>query len=225
MMCYNQHGFLLLLTIGSPTFELTFAHTLVRKDAGLTVLMMPLVIQMIADDSDRAFMERIFIEHNRLMFATAWKYCQDRQTAEDIVSDSCVAFIKHLQKIQTLDGNVLRLYIVSTVRNTAINAFKKWQQADAKFQCMTDEGMAQIKSESDTELRVELQDEISLVLNAVGGLPEKEQAVLRLKYSTDYKDDEIAEIVGISASSVRKYIARAREKVKAVVYGKEDKRL
>lgn len=224
-MCYNKHGFLLLFTIGSPTFELTFAHILVRKDVGLTVFMMPLVIQMIADNSDRAFMERIFVEHNRLMFATAWKYCRDRQSAEDIVSDSCVAFIKYLQKIQTLDGNALRLYIVSTVRNTAINAFKKQQKADAKFQYITDEGMEHLKSESNTEIQVELQDEIAMVLNAVGRLPEKEQAVLRLKYSTDCSDVEIAEMVGISASSVRKYIARAREKVRNTVYGKEDKRL
>ena len=64
-----------------------------------------------------------------------------------------------------------------------------------------------------------------MVLNAVGRLPEKEQAVLRLKYSTDCSDVEIAEMVGISASSVRKYIARAREKVRNTVYGKEDKRL
>jgi len=187
------------------------------------MFMIPVLIQAISDDSARALMENLYINYNHLMFSTAWRYCTDRQSAEDIVSDSCIAFINHLEKIQTLNSNVLKSYIVSTVRNTAINFLKRKKQADARVQYVSDEVMAQIASADSVERQVELQDEIAAVLNAVYSLPDKEQAVLRMKYGTDWKDEEIAAAVGLSESSVRKYVIRARKKVKNAVYRKEGK--
>ena len=55
------------------------------------MLVMPLVIQAIEDDDDRQFMERLYYDHSRLMYATAWKYSAYKIEVEDVVSDSCVA--------------------------------------------------------------------------------------------------------------------------------------
>lgn len=67
-----------------------------------------------------------------------------------------------------------------------------------------------------------LGEEIKLVSKAINDLPKKEMQVFLLKYAYDMDAYIIAEIVGISKESVSKYLRRAKEKIKAKVYGRMD---
>ena len=66
--------------------------------------------------------------------------------------------------------------------------------------------------------KVELVDELARVWQAIRQLPEKEQQVMYLKYAVELPDEIIAERVGLSVNSIRKYISRAREHIKKMVY-------
>ena len=70
----------------------------------------------------------------------------------------------------------------------------------------------------DIEEKVLLEDELARVWNAIKQLPIKEQQIMRMKYVMEMPDDEIAKEVGLSTSSIRKYIGRARDHIKAIVY-------
>lgn len=72
------------------------------------------------------------------------------------------------------------------------------------------------------EHRIMLGEEIKLVSKAINDLPKKEMQVFLLKYAYDMDAYIIAEIVGISKESVSKYLRRAKEKIKAKVYGRMD---
>lgn len=71
--------------------------------------------------SEREFISDLYDKYKKLMYATAQKYISDFSTAEDIVQDSLVKLMKKSENLQTLDGCILAGYVVSTVRNTAIN--------------------------------------------------------------------------------------------------------
>lgn len=85
---------------------------------GREIQMIPMVILSL-NHQDQKYMELIYFEHHRLMLSTAWRYFKEASIIDDIVSDSCVALMKKIDVLKSLDNNELRLYIVSTVRNTA----------------------------------------------------------------------------------------------------------
>ena len=63
-----------------------------------------------------------------------------------------------------------------------------------------------------------LEDELKRVWRAIAQLPVKEQQIMRMKYVMEMPDEKIAKEVGLAPSSIRKYIGRAREQIKAIVY-------
>ena len=183
------------------------------------MLMMPVAILMMTDEEDRHYMEWLYTEHQRLMLATAWKFTRNQADVEDIVSDSCVALMKKIDMIRHMECNILRSYIVSTIRNTAISHCRKQQAERAKLYHADSDGDMQLADPASVEQKVLLQAELRSVRQAISQLPERERLVLRLKYQQDKSDQEIAQSLGLSDSSIRVYTMRARAHLKAAVYG------
>lgn len=182
------------------------------------MLMMPLVIQVIANDDDRQYMEWLYTEHNRLMFATAWTFSNSRSDVEDIVSDSCVSLIGKISLLRSMEHNALRSYIVSTVRNTAIDFCRKQRLKNATFQPGEDTAIEQLADKVTVEGRIMLREELRIVQAAIAQLTPHERDILRLKYQQGKNDREIAELIGLSESSIRKYVVRARQHLKDAIY-------
>lgn len=182
------------------------------------MVMFPVVIMAMTDDDDRAYMEWLYRQYYRLMYSTAWKFFRDKAIVDDIVSDGCLALIKNIQTIKTLECSKLRAYIVSTIRNTSLNYFDKQQRMDSHVTSGDWEAVSSLSDETDIERKVVLEDELMQVWKAIMQLSTKEQQIMRMKYVLDMTDEEIARNVGLSANSIRKYVSRAREHIKAIVY-------
>lgn len=182
------------------------------------MIMIPAVIMAIESDNDRAYMTDIYLKHHALMLKTAWSFTRVKAEVEDIVSDSCVSMIDNLQKLRTMEDHETRSYIVNIVRNTAINHWRKKQRENARFQYIDDEAMERMPEEGTTEGKIAFDAEIETVRQAIHHLPEKEREILHFKYFEGQSDKEIAEIVGLAESSVRKYIERARKHLKVTIY-------
>lgn len=181
-------------------------------------MMIPIVILAIESDSDREYMTSLYKDHHALMLKTAWNYTRNKADVEDIVSDSCASLIVNIEKLRNMERNALRVYIVTTVRNTAIDFCRKQQRTNARFLYVDDEVTERMADNESIEKRVFLREEIEQVMRLLRNLPERERDVLRLKYQKGLKDREIAELVGLAESSVRKYIERARKHLKAAIY-------
>ena len=181
-------------------------------------MIIPTVIWAIESDDDRSYMAFLYEQHCPLMLKIAWGYARCKADVEDIVSDSCTALIMNIDKIRGMERNVLRAYIVTTVRNTAIDFCRKQQRKNARFLYVDDEVTSQMSVNESTEKKVLLREELRLIKQALDILPEHERDILRLKYQKGLKDNEIAEKVGIAESSIRKYVERARKHLKAAIY-------
>ena len=182
------------------------------------MIMLPSVILAMPAGDDRDYMEWLYKEHYRLMFSTAWKVFKDKATVDDIVSESCLALMKKIPTLRGLERNKLRVYIVSTVRNTSLNFFDKQQRINSHVVGDESEAIEAVSDGFDVEEKVVLEDELSRVWKAIKQLPTKEQQIMRMKYAMEMADDEIAKEVGRSANSIRKYVGRARDRIKAIVY-------
>ena len=183
------------------------------------MIIIPPVILAIESDVDRAFMTDVYIQYRALMLKTAWVYTTSKADVEDIVSDSCAALIVKINRIRHFERSDLRAYIVTTVRNTAIDHCRKRQRENVRFLHVDDEVAMQVADPANSvEGNILLQDELENLEKALLQLPERERDVLRLKYQKGLKDGEVAEQVGVAESSVRKYIERARKHIKAAIY-------
>lgn len=58
------------------------------------------------------------------MYSIAYKYVSDILTVDDIVQDSIVSLYGKIDILKPMPDKVLAGYIVSTVRNTAINRLR-----------------------------------------------------------------------------------------------------
>lgn len=79
-------------------------------------MMIPIVIMAIESDDDRAYMTDVYLKHRALMLKVAWRYTNDESQVDDIVSESCVALIRHLDSLKTMEEKTLRIYITTTVK-------------------------------------------------------------------------------------------------------------
>lgn len=184
----------------------------------LAPVMLPAVLLAIADDEERRFMAEVYLHHHRLMRYTARKYMPVEADAEDVVSDALVALYGRIDTLRRLEEKPLRAYIVRTVRNTALNALVVQRRM---LQRTADSGdaLCDLPGSADVEGQLLLAEELRRVLTAIHALPQKEQDVLWLRIAQGRTNEEIAAATGLSPESIRKYISRARARLRTAVYG------
>ena len=89
------------------------------------MLIFPTAIMMMEDEDDRAFMEKLYLDHRYLLFKIAYAIVQDYQVAEDMVSEACVSLIANIDTLRKLNNCKARAYIVTTVRNASLDYVRK----------------------------------------------------------------------------------------------------
>ena len=95
-------------------------------------------------------------------------------------------------------------------------------QKKRKYEADPDERLWDIIPASNDTYDTFLKNEqLKWIYNQIGKLPGLEREVMLLTVQTDYKDDQIAEILGISVSNVR--VIRHRGKAKILKASEEEK--
>ena len=167
----------------------------------------------IEQHDDQHFFLCLYEQYKRLMFSTAKKYISDSNVAEDLVQDSVVKLIQKIPTMRKLSKWAVCSYIVSTVRNTAINHLRRQQVAknhhvdreydedvDAEHQCY-------LPTPEDLLIIDECRGEFQMAFNR---LSSKDRDVLIGKYVLGLTDKELAEMHGCKPSSIRMVLTRAR---------------
>ena len=175
--------------------------------------MLVFINAMTADPSDREFMSQLYLRYERLMYATAKRYVSDPEPIKDIVQESIVKLIGKISFLRGQDRCIHASYIVSTVRNTAINYLRKQSDISAHCISLEDEGehdiVAQELSLDELMLR---QEQIERLVKTWELIPEEDRLLLEGKYILGYRDIELASMLGCKESSVRMKLTRARRR-------------
>lgn len=185
--------------------------------------MLPIIISTLEDTQEREFMARLYEEYERLFFSTALKYAPTHHDAEEIVQDSLVNLIKKVTTLKQLERCTLIAYIVSTVRNTAINHLNKIKRVHAKHE-VYDEAvvcMEQVQPRLSLDELLILAENRQRLIDAWGEIPEPERMLLEGKYFLGLSDEELARQSGCKPSSIRMKLTRARRSALKVITDKE----
>lgn len=169
---------------------------------------------MINDVDDRAFMQKVYQQNERLMYAIALKYASNTQDCEDIVHDTVERLCKNIIKIKSLPNSALRAYVVYAVRNTAINFRKHQATINRHIQQLSDDDLSNEydQPESIIERIEDLKEKRTSLTKVWMQLTDAEQELLYRKYVLEQTTEELAGIFQCSRDSIRMRLSRVRRK-------------
>lgn len=198
---------MLFFVLHFPAGMVLYRYTITNDKEGIGMLSIIASVLESPDDQER--MREIYDHNEGLFYATALQYTSSRYDAEEIVQDSVVKLIKNYTTIRELHGCILAAYIVSTVRNTAINRLiKESRRAHSPLDIAESADVA-AKELSMDELLI-LAEKRQQIQYVFGSLSDEDQFLLQGKYFLGQSDAELASQLGCKPSSIRMKLTRAR---------------
>jgi len=171
---------------------------------------------VIDDDNVRKKIEQIYNLYKKLLFYTAYSILKDYHEAEDVVHMAIIKICNHLDKIEEIECNKTKAFLVILVRNIAINVYnKKRRITDIDMERLTDLEDENINPE-EYMLKVENAEWIARKLASIN--PEYAD-VLVFRYTYQFTIEEIAYLLNTTEGNVRVKIHRARKALHEIMKG------
>ena len=168
------------------------------------------------EPDDKAFMLSLYDSYYKLMYSIAYKYVSDIQTVDDIVQDSIVSLYGKIDILKPMPDKVLAGYIVSTVRNTAINRLRVKEYEKDHIAEFTEENVSGADRYVPMETLLILAERRKALLDIWPVLPKETQILLKGKYILGYTDQELA-----CQLSRKQYIIQSFGTIRFTAVGKE----
>ena len=172
---------------------------------------MLLYLSLIETEEDKIKFEDIFNSYKKTMYYVANSILKDEHYSHDAVQNSFLKIIKNIDKIEDVKSNKTKGFIVTIVKNSSIDMYRKLQKEKSKVKELENEILGFENEVYDTDI---LPNKVEV---AILKLPERYKQVFFLKYSHGLHDNKIAEILDISTSTVRTRIKRGKEKLKIIL--------
>jgi RNA polymerase sigma-70 factor, ECF subfamily len=155
---------------------------------------------------DKRAMHTLYVRHNVRVFRFILRMIDNRSLAEDLVSE---VFLDVWRKANSFKAkSQVSTWLLAIARNKALSAFRRHSDEQ-----LNDGALDMIEDPSDDpETLVQKENRCTIVQKCLEQLSAAHREVLDLIYYHEKSVDEIAEIVGIPASTVktRAFYARGR---------------
>ena len=174
------------------------------------MLLIPYSILAIEDDSDREFMERIYVSYQRLMYHEIYQIVGDPWLTEDILQTAIEKLIHHIDTLRSLTSSKLVNYIISTAKNTAITQkhisnrvretpYDDWLEAPQTS-----------SFEDNPEIFVIQNEQLDYLADIWNDLDERSKFLLNGRYILHQSYAELGKELNIKPESVRMAVTRAK---------------
>lgn len=159
---------------------------------------------MIDTPEDKRKFVTLYEKYRYLMQKVAADVLHDPFLAEDAVHNAFMKLITHMDAIGDPDSLQTKRYLITVVKNTAIDLYRKKNtriHREVYMDELKEEDMPVAYMETDLE---------NDVLDLLKNLPVKYRDILLLKYSSRLENSEIARLCGIREGTVRQRISRGK---------------
>jgi len=173
------------------------------------------MLSMIENEQERRNIADIYAKNQHKLFHAAKLITCNRQSAEDAVQESFIEIIKQKEKIFSLECNLLYSYIVTIVRNKAIDILRR-QKKTANIDISEAEQFLQ-SDELPVDEQVIGKLGFERIAELTEGLCENYRDILEMKYTLSLSIQEIAEILNIKEGNAKVRLHRAKESLKKLI--------
>ena len=137
------------------------------------------------------------------LLAQATRYLRDSAEAEDIVQDAMLKmWVLHDQLI----GNA-EAFASVLVRNLSLNRLRQLH----RMQTLTEMDLLEMERlDAESRSQQDTDEQVAQLMTLVEALPDRQKTILRLHDLEGMDYDEIAQVTGLSAASLRQTVSRAR---------------
>ena len=137
------------------------------------------------------------------LLSQATRYLRDSAEAEDIVQDAMLKmWVLHDQLI----GNA-EAFASVLVRNLSLNRLRQLH----RMQTLTEMDLLEMERlDAESRSQQDTDEQVAQLMSLVEALPDRQKAILRLHDLEGMDYDEIAQVTGLSAASLRQTVSRAR---------------
>ncbi|MBQ7129753.1 MAG: sigma-70 family RNA polymerase sigma factor [Oscillospiraceae bacterium] len=170
--------------------------------------------------ADKQFFQGFYEDYKGFLFFIANKYAKNPADCEDIVQDSVLRLMCNIASLRELNKNQSAKYIALTVRSAWLDLQKR-RYADLEISM--DHAVLEALCEQDPLLQQQPSDLQMDLIHLKQSLSPKDWMVLEGKYILGYDQEELAEILGISADSVRMTLSRARARARSLLLSDAEK--
>lgn len=177
--------------------------------------MIACIIAAIENQTDREFMEALYLENYALMYQKARSLLGSHHEAEDAVETAMLKLIDRIDLLRQCKAGSRRAYLLSCVRNAAIDSLRR-QKKGYSFDDVN-EKLERMPDDTAVDEGLIRQAQIHSVACALKRLPPRERELLKMKYFDEMPDAEIAALIGVSRDGLRNRINRARRKLAALL--------
>lgn len=161
------------------------------------------LLGLLTQNNEKAF-ETIYERYNKLLYAIAFKYLKNRELSQDAVQQ---IFLKFWESRSTLMIHInLKNYLFTMLKNHVLNEIRNNLTALEKIYEISQTVPQQ---EDELEHKLEKKEIEVLLYRAVEALPDQKRQVCLYKLQEDLSNQEIAEKMGISISTVKTHYSKA----------------
>lgn len=166
-----------------------------------------------ARNGDSLAFDQLMMCYQQRVMATSWRMLGNREDARDAAQEVFLRIYKHLHKYdrrQDFSGWLYRIIV-----NVCHDQARKRKSNVSSFESEQELGqLPQLHSADNTEAAVIRAQEQRIIFRALETLSEKERIAIVLRDLEGLPTEEVAQILGSSATTVRSQISTARTKIK-----------
>ncbi len=164
-----------------------------------------------AQAGERAAFDQLMEMHQQRVVTLAWRLLGTREDARDAAQEAFLRVFRHLHKYDAryeFNGWLYRI-VVNVCRDMLR------QRGRHGGLSLDEAAVAQLASDDDSEADALAAQERAWLQCALAELSEKERAAIVLRDLEGLPTEEVARLLGSSATTVRSQISAARQKLKA----------
>jgi RNA polymerase sigma-70 factor (ECF subfamily) len=155
--------------------------------------------------------EALYDTYAPKLLAVCFRYCGNREDAEDVLHDGFIKIIQHIHSFRIKETGTIEAWMKRIVINTALNFIRNRSKEQKNIGL--DPIIEQLNVTGDDNedfLEPFLQLEKQAILNLICDLPPGYRTVFNLYVFEDYGHKEIAEMLGISENTSKSQLSKAR---------------
>jgi RNA polymerase sigma-70 factor (ECF subfamily) len=160
---------------------------------------------------DTGARQAIYEQHVDRVYRTVRGMLRSDAEAEDVTQDAMLTVLTSLHRYRPRPEARFGAWVMAVAANTARRRFRRRRPE------LTDTGelpeMADVAADPASELDRARQRRALLI--ALAGLPERDRAIVSLRYGAELNASEIGTTIGIEPAAVRKILERARTRLGA----------